>query len=240
MASFADGSTVLGVYSMRVSSQLGSGSTTVQRENVTYWYVRQLDKFRFEVQPLTPEGLPSGMKSAVPIKDFLKSYLPEPFFYSENSSPVVDALGAKLLDGEAGLDKLDGKELAVLETLLGLSSSEKYSRGDDVTEAAVKVLGMLLGRCGLARHEHRVRFNSFAVTLRKDGHYDESIGFFCKSLEIERNDEHVYFNMARVYFDKGDYDGCFRALDQALSINPKFDEARKFTSWLSKRESLPG
>jgi len=78
------------------------------------------------------------------------------------------------------------------------------------------------------------------VTLRKDGHLDESIGFFSKALELEKNDENLYFNMARVYFDKGDLEECTRVLQQALNLNPQFKEAGQFVRYVGKRSISRG
>lgn len=240
---------LLGVYSLRKLSEIGSGRTLVDHKNVTYWYVRQVSETLLEVQPLTDQGVPSGILKKVDIKDFIKSYTPEPFYYSDHRVPVVDSLVKKLLErgDEVSLGGLGDMEFNALKAFLvdpvelpAHSSSGYEEAHRKVMANARKVLGLLMCRHEISRDEHRNRFNSFGVTLRKDGHLDESIGFFSKALELEKNDENLYFNMARVYFDKGDLEECTRVLQQALNLNPEFKEAGQFVRYVGKRNISRG
>ncbi|MBI4806474.1 MAG: tetratricopeptide repeat protein [Desulfovibrio sp.] len=236
---------LLGVYSLRKLSEIGSGSTLVDHKNVTYWYVRQLSDTRLEVQPLTDQGVPSGILKSVDVKDFIKSYTPEPLYYTDHRVPLVAGLARKILDGDdtVSLGSLDVKEFSALKALLvdqvdfPAHSDPGYDLAHKRVMASIKkILGLLMCRCEMSRDEHRNRFNSFGVSLRKDGHLDESIGFFSKALELEKNDENIYFNMARVYFDKGDLESCTRVLEQALILNPDFKEAGQFVRYVGKRD----
>ena len=236
---------VLGVYSLRKISAIGSGETMVDHKNVTYWYVRQMSEERFEVQPLSTQGLPSGIVKMVALREFIKTYTPEPFYYSEHPVAALENLAYKLLDGgeDVSPGALDGREYSALKAFMvgpfatPDSSSPEYEKEHRVLlESVRKVLGALLSRCVIAKYEHRVRFNRFGVSLRKDGYFDESIGFFAKALEIETRDENLYFNMARVYYDMGDYHECSKALGHALSINPDFVEASKFLRYIATKE----
>ncbi|MFP5222482.1 MAG: tetratricopeptide repeat protein [Acidobacteriota bacterium] len=238
--------TVLGVYSRRQMAAIGSGVTMVDHRNVTYWYVRQLDESRVEVQPLTAEGLPSGIVENVPVKRFLTEYTPEPLYYVERSVPVVKTLASKLLGaGEsASLSMLDSSELNALKALLCEPlvqpdySHPGYEEAHQVMMQGIQgLLATLTCNGAQARREHCVRFSRFGVTLRKDGHLDESIEFYNKALAIEQDDENLYFNMARVYYDKGDLQECGRVLEKALSLNPAFTEAGRFVRFLSRRQS---
>ncbi len=94
------------------------------------------------------------------------------------------------------------------------------------------MLDTLLGINEAFTFEYRQKFNEFGISLRKNGHYDESIRYYEKSLEIVETDENVYFNLARVYFEKGLNDQCIVSLRQALNINPEFIEAQKISQIL--------
>lgn len=242
---------ILGVYSQNISSELGAGSTRTDHQNVTYWYVRQLSEDRFEVQPLTAEGLPSGMKKSVGFKDFIISFSPEPFYYAENPVEVVKRLENKLLDGDSeedfDLKNLDQKELAALRAVMvdPLDIPNKASPGgakehQAVLERVRALFSQLMFRCAVCKDEHRVRFNDYGVTLRRQGHHDQSLGFLNKALAIEKNDEHLYFNIARTCFDMGDLAKCREVLMEALRIKPDFVEAAKFLQYLSKQEAAAG
>jgi tetratricopeptide (TPR) repeat protein len=238
---------ILGVYSLHKMSELGSGATQVDHKNITYWYVRQLGEGRFEVQPLTVKGLPSGMRKNTSMPEFIKNYRPEPFYYNEHPVPELDGLAGAILDAGEGFtfQSLSGKDLATLQAILvesfdapGQPTPENREAHEELMRQAAGVLRMLMARCPVARQENRERFNAFAVNLRKDGHYDESIDYYTRALKIEKNDENIYFNLARVYYDMGDYDACAKVLGQALEINPEFIEAGKFIDYLNRKELL--
>lgn len=244
MPSETSSPTVLGVYSLRQLAELGSGVTMVEHRNVTYWYVRQMNENLVEVQPLTVEGLPSGLVKKVGMKQFIKTYTPEPLYYDEHAVPVVRSLAEKLLEpGEdASLSMLDPHELDALRALMCEPlvqpdySHPGYEQAHQaMMESVTALLETLTCRGVEARREHCVRFNHFGVTLRKDGHLDESMEFFNKALTIEPGDENLYFNMARVLYDKGDLRECGQALQKALSLNPEFGEADRFARFLSRQ-----
>jgi len=237
---------ILGVYSLRKVSEIGSGVTMVDHENVTFWYARQMGETRTEIQPLATSGLPSGMVKPMAAKDFLKTYTPEPLYYSQHPVAVVDSLAAKMFDGDesVALGSLDDGELAALKVIMvdplvfpDHAKADYDQVNQELMALIKKVLGALLCRDAEARFEHCVRFNSYGVTLRKDGHLDESLGYFSKAIELHGSDENVYFNMARVYFDKGNMDECTKVLGQALNLNPEFKEAGKFARYVAKIES---
>ena len=96
------------------------------------------------------------------------------------------------------------------------------------------MLNTLLNLTEAFSQEYREQFNGFGITLRKNQHYDNALRFYSRALELNALDEHVYFNMARAYFEKGAIDDCICQLNTALSIAPEFDEARKFLNHCQK------
>lgn len=237
---------VLGVYSLSQKSEIGSGATMLDRKNLTYWYVRQLGEDDCELQPLSSEGMPSGVVTRTILKEIIRRYTPEPFYYAEHPSPVLNALAARVLEGEGDTDpvSLPPKELACLKALLGglkgfpPPSHPGYRQAvKTLSEEARRTLTMLLCRGESSQFEHRSRCSTHAVSLRKDKRFEASLEYLAKALLLEENDEHIYFNMARVYYDKGDLDLCARALHKALALNPRFAEARRFVAFLERTNS---
>jgi len=227
---------VLGIFSRRIDSEIGTGSTTGRRENITYWFARQAKAGQVEVQPLTVAGLPSGIVKRLSTADFLRNHYPEPLYYRENPSEMLEALAGKLLGrSPGGLASLDAGESKGLAALAGPRPQGQGEALEGWLREAREVLETLICSSPAVVQEQRVSLNRFAISLRKDGLYDESIDFYSKAVELEKNDEHLFFNMARVYYDKGDLDGCRGALEQALAINPEFSEAGRFRSYLSRK-----
>ena len=234
---------ILGVYSLLIDADIGTGGTAAKHDNVTYWYARQLSAEDFEIQPLNAHHVPSGVRSVLAEMDFLKQYTPEPTYYRIHTVPALETLTRKIEMGqEAFADgKLDDAEGQFIKALMiddksvdaNYGLGEVYSEKKEFTKLK-EVLNTLLGLDEAFTFTHRTKFNQFGISLRKNGHYDESIRYYEKSLEIVASDENVYFNMARVFFEKGLNDRCISSLEKALNINPEFMEAQKFLKYCKK------
>jgi len=234
---------ILGVYSLQIEADIGTGGTADKHENITYWYARQLSQGEFEVQPLNGQHVPSGIRTVLGEMDFLKQYTPEPTFYRLHTVPALETLARKLDEGEKAFEagNMDEAESQFIKALMidDKNIDANYGLGEVYSETKEfnklkKVLNTLLGISEAFTYEHRQKFNTFGISLRKNGHYDESIKYYEKSLEIVRDDENVYFNLARVYFEKGLNDRCISSLQEALNINPEFMEAQKFLKYCKK------
>ncbi|QJB55227.1 tetratricopeptide repeat protein [Pseudodesulfovibrio sp. zrk46] len=234
---------ILGVYSLFIESEIGAGTTSGTHANVTYWYARQLSTDDFEVQPLNAHHVPSGVRTVLNQMDFLKQYTPEPSYYRVHTVPALETLARKIDEGEKAFEqgKMEEAESQFIKALMideknidaNYGLGEVYSETKEFNKLK-KVLNTLLGLSEAFTYEYRQKFNSFGISLRKNGHYDESIRYYEKSLEIVRDDENVYFNMARVYFEKGLNKECIESLQEALNINPEFMEAQKFLRYCKK------
>lgn len=234
---------ILGVYSLQIEADIGTGGTQSSHENVTYWYARQLSDEEFEVQPLNAHHVPSGVRSVMKQMDFLKQYTPEPTYYKVHTVPALETLRRKIEMGEkafadGNMDEAEGQFIKAL-MIDDKSIDANYGLGEVYSETKEfnklkDVLNTLLGLDEAFTYEHRQKFNKFGISLRKNGHYDESIRYYEKSLEIVESDENVYFNLARVYFEKGINDQCITSLEKALNINPEFVEAQKFLRYCQK------
>jgi len=234
---------ILGVYSQKKETQIGLGETATKRETVTYWYVRQMAKDLFEVQPLNIYHVPSGVKLEVDTAEFLKNYFPEPRYYQVNTVPALTSLTKRIAQGEKLIaeGQLNEAENEFIKALMIDDRNVKatYGAGKVASEQRDydklnKVLNTLLHLTDAFSQEYREQFNGFGITLRKNKHYDNALRFYSRALELNALDEHVYFNMARAYFDKGALDDCICQLNIALSIAPDFAEAKKFLAYCLK------
>ena len=87
----------------------------------------------------------------------------------------------------------------------------------------------------LYNSENKHIFNEFAINLRKQKLYDNAISNYNKALAIDPQDEILYYNLARAYFEKGDFENAKKTLEKALEINNNFNEAKKFLNFINKR-----
>lgn len=235
---------ILGVYSLQKEVDYGTSGTAQKKENITYWYVRQINAQKFEVQPLNIHHLPSGHFSMVSKNEFLVNYVPEPNYYQNRRVQKLFDLADKVQSygQKFNRNNLDKEDQEIIERLMIFESNieadvDDNSKSSEVSdyEKITKVLDLLLACNDSTKFFQKQHFNNFAITLRKDGYYDKSLNYYEKTLEVNELDENLYFNMARVYFDKGLNSECVHTLKQALNINPEFEEAKKFLKYCQKK-----
>ncbi|CCO23909.1 tetratricopeptide repeat protein [Maridesulfovibrio hydrothermalis] len=232
---------IRGVFSSQTGATVGTGATKRQTLQKTYWYVKELDNGALEVQPLNSNHVPSGPKFTVERESFLNSYNPEPEFYTQYVLPVMTALDEKIKRGEEHRNKsesysaeyefnaaVDVDEDNVRANFgLGLTYLERGETGR--AEGVFKRL-VDLGATYEPRHKHL--FNDFGISLRKNGMIEQALEYYHKAEAICDEDENLYLNIARAYYEKGDFDGCRNYLQKSLNINPDLEEAGMFWVYL--------
>ncbi len=234
-----------GVYAKISKITIGTGSTSKATDIVTHYYAEQVDEKTVSIDILGINNKPSGIKKFIDIEDFkanykylgdledfdentdmdqvLKkhidrgnNYLKEKKFdFSEQEFNAALNIDAKSLEANHGLSKV------YLET-------EDYEKANEIL--------MKMGELdNLYNSENKHIFNEFAINLRKQKLYDNAISNYNKALAIDPQDEILYYNLARAYFEKGDFENAKKTLEKALEINNNFNEAKKFLNFINKR-----
>jgi tetratricopeptide (TPR) repeat protein len=237
---------ILGIYAQNQDTAIGEGRTLGKHNTLTYWYVRQLSEETFEVQPLNSNHIPSGIRSTVDKVDFPPRYRPQPDYYRTHTVPALNTLARKITMGEEALaaGDLDESERQFIKALMidelnvdaNFGLGEVYAEKKDVAKLK-KVLDRILGLDQAFQEENRFKFNTFGISLRRNGYYEESITYYQESLKIQDKDENVYFNMARSFFGVGDMEKCIESLYKALDISPLFKEAKQFLKYCQKHQA---
>lgn len=235
---------IKGVFSTTSRITVGFGHTKKKiSQNVLVFAVEEEDG-NISIQSLNAHFVPTGTAKVITRENLLKNYLPEPDVYLSKVFPMMRTVEKSVARGERHLrnNETFSAEMEFKTALrideeniratfgLGLSY---LARGDTQRGAIVFRRLVRLEAAFEPRHKHM--FNQFGISLRKNGHYDESIRYYEKSLEIVDSDENVYFNLARVYFEKGQNELCVGSLEAALALNPGFIEAQKFLKYCSKQ-----
>ena len=58
--------------------------------------------------------------------------------------------------------------------------------------------------------------------------------YYGKALEADEGDEHLHFNIARAYCQRGDAESCKEHLERALELDADFGPAKKFLAYVDK------
>ncbi len=238
---------IKGVFSTQSLIKIGTGTTTKKTVQKTYWMVEELEDGQFQIQPLNKNYVPSGPKKIISKEEFLEKFYPEPEFYINTVYPRMRELQKTIaradrhrMRGETYSAEYEYKNALKIDEEniratfgLGLTYLDRgeNDKAKDVFERLVKLDAAF-------EEEHKHLFNEFGIKLRKNKLYDECIQYYKRALELTQDDEHLYHNIARAYFEKGEVNKAVEYLKKALEINPNFEEGKKFLEYIKKKGLL--
>lgn len=238
---------ISGLFSSQQVDKVGTGTTTRKTVSKTYWFCQERDDGTVEVQPLNINNVPSGPKKELPRDDFITKFNPEPEYYQREVFPKLKELNSSLKRAEEQRKSgahysaefeyqqaLDVDEENVRANFgLGLTYMERGETGK-----ANDMFKRLVGLDAAFTPEHKHLFNEFGINLRKSNLFDQAIEYYGKAIATaEKADENLHYNMARAYFSKGESAQCMEQLQEALKLNPNFDEAKKFLDHLKSAKT---
>ena len=207
----------------------------------SYWAVQELESGDVEVQALNNNNIPTGPKLLIAKERFLSNYHPEPEFYANTVLPSLMLQNERIKRGEGHRTKEENYSaeyefstaVAVDEDNvranfgLGLTFLERgeVDRAEDVFKRLVKLNAIYTP-------EHKHLFNEFGISMRKNGMFEHAIKYYHRAEDLCDDDENLFLNISRAYFEKGDLRGCITYLEKSLLLNPFFDEAGLFKDFL--------
>ncbi|TIH19345.1 alcohol dehydrogenase [Marinifilum sp. JC120] len=209
-----------------------------------YWLASKLDDERFELLLLNENRVPAGDPEIVSSGEFAAHYTLELDFYQQHVRPAMEQQDGRLSRGEAHREQGEfySAEMEYADALavdeenvrasfgLGLTYLEK---GD--TERAQEVFAKVLQLKSAFTTEHKHMFNDFGISMRKNGMYREALQYYNRGVDLDSTDENLFFNIARTYYESGDWENCFRYLTMCLEKNRGIQEAQKFCHYLIKK-----
>lgn len=241
---------ISGVFSTQSVGQVDTGTSSRKTIQKSYWSVEELERRLpsgeavLEIQQLNTNYVPSGPKREIPMEDFLSKFSPEPELYQKVVYPRLQELDRTIVRGEAHrrqgrnysaefefrqATKVDENNVRA-NFGLGLTYLARGERdkANDIFERLVKLDAAF-------EQEHKHLFNDFGISLRKNRMYDQALDYYLRAENLTQNDENLYHNIARVYFEKGDMPHCLVYLKKSLRLNPDLEESRQFWDYLESR-----
>ncbi|MEZ0576524.1 tetratricopeptide repeat protein [Halodesulfovibrio aestuarii] len=235
-----------GVYHTSSNLWIGSGATRRKSISKRYWYASPRADGDFEVQLLTSNLTPVGDKRIVERDEFEQEYVFE---------PNLLALESHRLDAGSGLhdsQQQDDQTAALLARIPTHKASKTGLRLEE--EEAIEKFdqGMTMLRSGYSKQgrrilqgvpekevtwqpKHKHLFNDFGRKLRKQQEPEIALKHYLKASELSPNDDHLCYNIARVYYDLRKMADCKRWLHRALLENPQLEPAQKFLQAIKNR-----
>lgn len=83
-------------------------------------------------------------------------------------------------------------------------------------------------------------YNAAGIECRKEHDFEKAVKTFKKALFIRPEDEGLYYNLARAYSEAEDWKSARNTMQEALKINPDFQEGIRLLCYIDKKmtESL--
>lgn len=237
-------------FSLKKKGKIGTG-TTQKTTNITiYHYAEQLEGDMFAIWTLNAQAVPFGSKEVISKKKLLELYHPEIEYYNDVAQPAIanyhgklkrgDELRANKMFPEAANEYIDALkiEASCVHAYFGLGLTYLADKDEQKARA---VFQQLIKLDSAFDEDHKHMFNQMGIQLRKSLMFDEAIHYYQRAVELSPDDEHLNFNLARTFYEKGDWRNCLDNLALCLELSQNNNEALKFSSFilrLYKDESL--
>jgi tetratricopeptide (TPR) repeat protein len=209
--------------------------------------VIEVDEDHVEMFLLDFVDQPVG-KGCVVHKDELKCLTPCPDYFKNKKKPKELLIEKHICSGDHHFEKREffsaeheynqvlSLERDHLKANLGKGKA-LFARGDK--EAAMKVFSKLSNLNALYDKENKHIFNELGIELRKKRMFEEAISNYLKALSIDPEDEVLYYNLGRAFYEKGYPDEAFAHLKKAITMKADFKEAQEFLSKIRPSSDLP-
>lgn len=239
-----------GVY--RTSSNLWIGAGATRRKSISkrYWYASLGPDGNVGVQLLTSNLTPVGDKRFVELEEFEKEYV------FESGPLALEFKAANIGSGQQDSQVQSTESANEIDALLAkvpTHGANKTGLKHEEDEAAEKFdRGMTMLRSGYLKQgrrillavpekkvswkpKHKHLFNDFGKQLRKEQEPEIALKHYLKAAELSPDDDHLCYNIARVYYDLRKIADCKRWLHRSLVENPQLEPAQKFLQAIKNR-----
>ncbi|MBW2091882.1 MAG: tetratricopeptide repeat protein [Deltaproteobacteria bacterium] len=232
-----------GVYLKTKKISLGTGSTARDQELNNYYLTDTIDENTVRLRPLDINGEPLDFVEKVEIAEFKRDFTFQPQYYENRKSLKEIKVDRVIAQAQEYYEKKEYFS-AEYEYMRALKLDEEnlrakfgvgkvyLSRGEhdkagEVFEQVSKVEAVFL-------KENKHIFNELGMELRKLGLFQQAISFYKKALSFVKDDEHLYFNIGRAYYEKGDLKAAAKYLQSALKLNPKLLASKQLLQVIRK------
>ncbi|HOE73027.1 MAG TPA: tetratricopeptide repeat protein [Deltaproteobacteria bacterium] len=232
---------IKGVFFEETTITLGTGHTKKTQRVKNYCLAEQLDDETVQVSYLGNEGQPTGIVIKMPYDEFMNKYIFEPDFKVKTKEERETDKHIALAEKHRSRKEFNSAEWEYHSALRIDPDSIRANFGVGTlymemgqTDKARDVFRKLSQVEAIFEEENKHIFNEFGIELRKANMTEEALANYMKAIEISPTDENLYFNVARLYYDRKDWANALKWIERSLSINPNSRDARQFESIIRK------
>lgn len=228
------------IFSTAKSRNPGRGTTLRGQGNVHYWLVRQAGEDGYAVRGVDGDFLPFGEESLITADELLAHYAPEVAVFEERMLPSARRRNYQLVG--------TNRERGYRRSLLAID--EPNVRGlFELGQEYILARRMAKGRALLGElmrvktpfpGKDQYLFNEFGIALRKIGYFDGAVICYRRALNYTERDDHLFYNLARAYYEQGQWWDCMTMLTHCFEINPELPLARDLVALTVALAGNPG
>nr|WP_321513613.1 hypothetical protein [uncultured Pseudodesulfovibrio sp.] len=191
-----------------------------------YWLVRQVDEASFGVRGVDGDFLPFGAEAIIPLSELIAHYSPEVAVFEERLLTATREYGIRLGSGNRKVAVRDSIFRVDAPSVRGLFKlALKFIHARKLSRARVLVRELLRLTTEYAGKDQFL-FNDFGIRLRKAHFYEGAVICYRRALSFTQVDDHLYYNLARAYYEQGQWWDCMNALVSCFDLNPELPVAR--------------
>lgn len=215
---------------------IGTGVTKRKVEQTVYFFVEQHADNRLTMAPLNQNMVPISKTESISKDELLSNYTPEPAVYLKKVLPQLKKLEEHVKRGEKLREK-GALYTAEFEYKCALSMAEDHVRGvfglgliylerGDISGANM-VFNKIITLDAAFGPDNKHLFNDFGIRMRKSRMLEQAIRYYRRALELCADDENLLYNIARAYYERGEFENAMAHGKKALGLNPDFDECHQ-------------
>jgi tetratricopeptide (TPR) repeat protein len=238
---------IQGIFFEESTITLGTGNTQKNQKMKNYCQAEQIDSEKVKLSFLGNEGKPTGIVIEIAYDEFLKRYTFDPNYRVKTKDEAEHDRHVAVAEKQRARGEVFSAELEYTKALkidpesirANFGIGTLYMEMGDTTKAK-DVFRKLSEVEAIFEEDNKHIFNEFGIELRKANMLEEALANYQKAITISPQDEHLYFNIARIYYDIKEWNNALVWLKKALEINPHFRDARSFQMLISKEMAALG
>lgn len=206
-------------FSSTRSIRVGMGVNVRTHDSQSFWFVEQTGPEEFVGRLINDRHVPAGEPEPITLLELINRFVPEPHYYEELVLPAM-RLQPNPPSEDWHIAAVEEKNVIALFglALIYLVRDEE----DRCKELIHDLVAMKSDFPGKDQH----LFNEFGIALRKSMLFTEAVVCFRRALEFVEDDEHLYYNLARAYYENGNWEESLNALIMSHRLNPNLEVTR--------------
>jgi tetratricopeptide (TPR) repeat protein len=238
---------IQGIFFEESTITLGTGHTQKTQKMKNYCQAEQIDNEKVKLSFLGNEGKPTGIVIEIAYDEFLKRYTFDPNYRVKTKDEAEHDRHVAVAEKQRARGEVYSAELEYTNALKINPESIRANFGIGTlymemgdTAKAKDVFRKLSEVEAIFEEDNKHIFNEFGIELRKANMLEEALANYQKAITISPNDEHLYFNIARIYYDIKEWNNALVWLKKSLEINPHFRDAMNFQALILKEMAAQG